>query len=281
MMAMAHSGEGSCQAMMTIQAPKSTVSLGGGPSMMGPQHSHHHPSSSSRPSSTASLSSMAENDGRGGASSSVQGSVFTFPTPKKSNQRPGRRRHPSQIPPPPPNSIQTQHTRKSNSHRAKHTSIQREYQLLQSQTILLIGTASLGFVLFLLFTLPLAALVGLTVMVTSLGACLLVASAAVKARYRLELEEHPLGLLRYLPSKVQSHLTEKSLHDCLSPSGSMESLASLASQLNNNGSSVSLSSMSQYGSRGSLASLASRRDQPRGRQQQQQQGRQRQQRIKE
>ena len=62
----------------------------------------------------------------------------------------------------------------------KTTTTQKEYRLLQSQTLLLVGTATLGFVLFLLFTLPFAALVSLTVMVTSMGACLLVASSAAK-----------------------------------------------------------------------------------------------------
>ncbi len=103
----------------------------------------------------------------------------------------------------------------------------REYQLLQSQTLFLIATAALSFVLFLLFTLPFAALIGLTVMVTSLGALLLVAYAAVKTKYHMELE-HPLGLIRHLPPTVQTHLTEKSLHSCLSPKPSSESLSSLS-----------------------------------------------------
>ena len=105
--------------------------------------------------------------------------------------------------------------------------IHREYQLLQSQTVFLIATAVLSFVLFLLFTLPFAALIGLTIMVTSLGALLLVAYAAVKTKYRIELE-HPLGLIRHLPPTVQTHLTEKSLHSCLSPKPSSESLSSLS-----------------------------------------------------
>ena len=179
-------------------------------------------------SSTASLSSMAAATS-GGAS--VENSVFTFPTPQRSNQRrprDGRRR-------PPPR---------------KTKDIQREYQLLQSQTLLLVGTASLSFVIFLLFTLPLGALIGLTVMVSSLGACLLVASAAVKTRYQLEML-HPMGLVRYLPEKIRAHLTEMSLHECLSPSGSMESLTSLKRIASKESLSTCNSS-----SKGSIASMA-------------------------
>mmetsp|Transcript_50903 Transcript_50903/g.108442 ORF Transcript_50903/g.108442 Transcript_50903/m.108442 type:complete len:123 (-) Transcript_50903:207-575(-) len=117
--------------------------------------------------------------------------------------------------------------------------------MYQRQTLLLLTTAALSFLLFLLFTLPLAALVGLTILVTSLGACLLVASAAVKTRYELELR-HPLGLVRYLPESLRACLTEKSLHDCLSPSGSVESLPSLSRA--NHGSKGSLSSLSQQNS---------------------------------
>lgn len=108
-----------------------------------------------------------------------------------------------------------------------NVNMHREYQLLQSQTLILIATAALSFILFVLFTLPFVALLGLTVMVTSLGALLLVTYAAVKTKYRIELE-HPLGLIRHLPPTVQTHLTEKSLHSCLSPKSSTESLSSLS-----------------------------------------------------
>ena len=120
----------------------------------------------------------------------------------------------------------------------------KEYRLLQSQALLLAGTALLGFALFLLFTLPLAALVGLTVMVTSMGACLLVASSAAKAWYEIQLE-HPLGLIRHLPPTARAYLTEKSLNEVLCPSASAESLPSLSSTLSRHNSS----------SRGSLSSL--------------------------
>lgn len=188
--------------------------------------------------STASLPNLAASGSGPGGTANHSFSDNNFPTPRKTNQRPSsdaRRRPP---------------TRKAKK-------IRREYQLLQSQTLLLVGTASLGFLLFLLFTLPLAALVGLTVMVTSLGACLLVAFAAAKTRYRLELE-HPLGLVRYLPETVRAYLTEKSLHDCLSKSGSGQSLASLARSNHSSFSRDSLSILSQNhsSSMGSLASLA-------------------------
>ena len=147
----------------------------------------------------------------------VENSIFTFPTPPRNSNRQRKR--------PPENNKA------------------REYELLKSQTLLLIGTAGIGFVLFLLFTLPIQALVGLTILISSLGACVLVATSAIKTKYQLELE-HPLGLVRHLPEKIRCHLTEVSLHDCLSPSGSMESLTTL-SQL---GSKDSLSSMSQNNS---------------------------------
>jgi len=147
----------------------------------------------------------------------IENSIFTFPTPPRNCNR-LRQRPPA------------------------HDKA-REYELLKSQTLLLVGTASIGFLLFLLFTLPIQALIGLTILISSLGACVLVATSAIKTKYQLELE-HPLGLVRHLPEKIRSHLTEVSLHDCLSPSGSMESLTTL-SQL---GSKDSLSSMSQNNS---------------------------------
>lgn len=211
---------------MTIPTSKSMSGLGASSSFIPPPPPP-------RRTSTTSLSSMVASSSVGGGGS-VSNSVFSsFPTPRKSNQkrtaRDGQRRPPTRT--------------------AKN--MRREYQILQSQTLLLVGTASLSFLLFLLFTLPFAALIGLTVMITSLGACLLVASAAVKTRYHLELE-HPLGLVRYLPESLRAHLTEKSLHDCLSPSGSKDSLVSLTQS--NSG---SLSSMSQHNSssKGSLSSI--------------------------
>lgn len=104
----------------------------------------------------------------------------------------------------------------------------REYRLLQSQTMLLAGTAMVGFILFLLFALPVYALVGLTACVTSMGACLLVASSAVRTWYELQLE-HPLGLIRHLPHTARAYLTQKSLNEVLCPSASTESLPSLLS----------------------------------------------------
>ena len=183
---------------------------------------------------------------------STKNSVSTYlPTPRRRNAMPqrtsssddGRRRRrvglPQSHPPPgrrvPPPVVHMV---------GKTTTTQKEYRLLQSQTLLLVGTATLGFVLFLLFTLPFAALVGLTVMVTSMGACLLVASSAAKAWYEIQLE-HPLGLIRHLPPTAREYLTEKSLNEVLCPSASAESLPSLSSTLSRNNSS----------SRGSLLSL--------------------------
>ena len=110
----------------------------------------------------------------------------------------------------------------------KTGNLKREYKIRQSQTLLLLITTTISFFLFLLFTLPFYALVGLTVMITFFGLGIVVATSAIKTRYLLELE-HPLGLLRYLPQKVRVPLTEKSLHDCLiSPSASLNSLKSLS-----------------------------------------------------
>jgi len=96
--------------------------------------------------------------------------------------------------------------------------------------------------LFLLFTLPVGALIGLTLMVSSFGACVLVLASLLKTRYQMELQ-HPLGLIRHLPDTLQTHLTEKTLHEVLSPSASMDSLVSL--------------SIAQKGSRESLATIES------------------------
>ena len=209
---------------MSMHSSKSTGRLGGTP-----LSSHQQPSPSLRSSTTSLSMASSNNRGGGSANNPVENSIFTFPTPQKSNvKRSGggqQQRRQQQGPP----------TRKAKN-------IQREYQLLQSQTILLVCTASLGFILFLLFTLPIGALIGLTVMVTSLGACLLLASSAIKTKYQLEMQ-HPLGLVRYLPETIRAHLTEKSLHECLSPSASMESFGSI-SQQNNHSSKDSLSSCS-------------------------------------
>ena len=165
-------------------------------------------------------------------------SFFTFPTPRKSNQKRPVARDGGQ------------------KRRRAPTPKGREVQVLHKQVLLLLGTATMSFILFLLFTLPPIALVGLTVMVTSLGACLVVAYALVKTRYHLELDTHPLGLIRYLPESIQSLLTEKSLNDCLSPSGSRESLDSL-SQSNYFSSKDSLASYNTSSSKGSAGSLSS------------------------
>eukprot|EP00574_Skeletonema_japonicum_P002033 CAMPEP_0201739282 /NCGR_PEP_ID=MMETSP0593-20130828/45699_1 /ASSEMBLY_ACC=CAM_ASM_000672 /TAXON_ID=267983 /ORGANISM="Skeletonema japonicum, Strain CCMP2506" /LENGTH=690 /DNA_ID=CAMNT_0048233545 /DNA_START=48 /DNA_END=2121 /DNA_ORIENTATION=- len=90
-------------------------------------------------------------------------------------------------------------------------SLRRQYQLLQSQTILLLGGSALGLLLFLFFALPLAAFVSFALMIASIGALVPVASSAARARYELEMQ-HPLGLLRYLPESLRVLLTETSLH---------------------------------------------------------------------
>lgn len=223
------------------------------------------PPTPTRRSSTTSLSSMgmmASSSVVGGGCTISSNSVCsTFPTPRKTNvkyqgqgsnvsARSDDVYQPQQ---------QQQRPRQNNDHndvpptrKAKH--IQREYQLLQSQTLLLLGTAFASFLLFLLFTLPFAALIGLTVMITSLGACFLVAFSAAKTRYQLELQ-HPLGLVRYLPEKIRSHLTEKSLHDCLSQSSSKESLTSLSRCQSKESLASMGQTMYQVSSKGSLSSM--------------------------
>ena len=104
-----------------------------------------------------------------------------------------------------------------------------EYKQLQQKLFIFSTAFLLGFVLFLLSILSPLSLVGLTISITSLGACFVVSCAAIKTRYHIELE-HPLGLVRHLPPNVRTHLTEKSLHECLSPVGSYESLATLSQQ---------------------------------------------------
>jgi hypothetical protein len=123
-----------------------------------------------------------------------------------------------------------------------------QYKQLQ-QKLIIFGTAfTLGFVLFLLSILSPLALIGLTILITSLGACFVVSCAAVKTRYHLELE-HPLGLVRHLPPNIRTNLTEKSLHECLSPVGSYESLATLSQQHSSKDSLSSLNSVTKNSSR--------------------------------
>jgi len=132
----------------------------------------------------------------------------------------------------------------------------REYRILRSQTLLLAGATTLGFLLFILFTLPIGALIGLGVMITSILSCILVTSSAAKTWYELQLD-HPLGLLQHLPSTAREYLIEKSLTEVLCPALSSESLLSLR----NSSSKRSLHSLglslSQHNSsfKGSLSSL--------------------------
>ncbi len=91
-------------------------------------------------------------------------------------------------------------------------SLNRQYQLLRSQIIILLGTSTLGLILFLFYALPLLAFLSLLLMVSSMGALLPVAISFVRARYELEME-HPLGLVRYLPDSLRTFLTETTLHE--------------------------------------------------------------------
>lgn len=94
-------------------------------------------------------------------------------------------------------------------------SLRRQYQILENQTYLLLGSTSIGFLLFLVFTLPLFALISLALMAASLAALIPVASSAIQTRYQLEMEQ-PLGLLRYLPDSIRILLTETTLHEYMS-----------------------------------------------------------------
>ena len=129
----------------------------------------------------------------------------------------------------------------------------REYRILRSQTLLLVGASTLGFLLFILFTLPIGALIGLAVMITSFLSCILVTSSAAKTWYKIQLE-HPVGLLQHLPSTAREYLIEKSLTEVLCPALSSESLLSLrnSSSLHSLGLSLSQHNSS---SKGSLSSL--------------------------
>jgi hypothetical protein len=132
----------------------------------------------------------------------------------------------------------------------------REYRILRSQTLLLAGATTLGFILFILFTLPIGALIGLAIMMTSFLSCILVISSAAKTWYEIQLE-HPLGLLQHLPSTAREYLIEKSLTEVLCPAMSSESLLSLRNS-SSKGSLHSLGlSLSQHNSssKGSLSSL--------------------------
>ncbi|KAL7430246.1 hypothetical protein ACHAXH_001290, partial [Discostella pseudostelligera] len=91
-------------------------------------------------------------------------------------------------------------------------SLHRQYQLLRSQIILLLGSSGLGLILFLFYALPLVAFLSLVLMVSSMGALLPVAISFVRARYEMEME-HPLGLVRYLPDSLRVFLTETTLHE--------------------------------------------------------------------
>eukprot|EP00804_Cyclotella_cryptica_P007070 CCRYP_014503-RA/>CCRYP_014503-RA protein AED:0.19 eAED:0.19 QI:0/-1/0/1/-1/1/1/0/459 len=90
--------------------------------------------------------------------------------------------------------------------------LRRQYRILESQTYLLLGTSSIGFILFLIFVLPFFALISLAMMIVSLAALGPVALSALRTRYQIELE-HPLGLLRYLPDSIRIMLTETTLHE--------------------------------------------------------------------
>ena len=102
--------------------------------------------------------------------------------------------------------------RRSRSNSLSNPNLQRQYQLLRSQIMLLLGSASLGLMLFLFYALPLAAFISLGLMLSSAGALVPVARSILRARYELEME-HPLGLTRYLPESLRVMLTETSLHD--------------------------------------------------------------------
>eukprot|EP00986_Skeletonema_menzelii_P010276 scaffold5003_cov69-Skeletonema_menzelii.AAC.1 len=69
---------------------------------------------------------------------------------------------------------------KPSHYKPKNNNLKREYKIRQSQTLLLLITATISFLLFLLFTLPFYALVGLTMMTTFLGLGIVVATSALK-----------------------------------------------------------------------------------------------------
>lgn len=92
------------------------------------------------------------------------------------------------------------------------TSLQRQYRILRSQILLLLGSSALGLLLFLFYALPLAAFVSLIFFVLSLGALLPVFSQMAMAQYQLEMQ-YPLGLVRHLPDSLRIMLTETTLHE--------------------------------------------------------------------
>ena len=119
-----------------------------------------------------------------------------------------------------PLSIRRRSSNSSSSQRGVAASIdlRRQYRLLRTQVILLLGSTVVGLVLFLFYALPLAAFVSLALMVSSIGALIPVATTAVRARYELELDQ-PLGLTRYLPDSLRVYLTETSLHEFMTDPG--------------------------------------------------------------
>lgn len=177
------------------------------------------------------------------------------PTPTKSNRQQKRRSSDntadSRARRPPSSTRSQQH------HQTRKKNIQREYNLLKHQLLLTITLTLIGFILFLLFTLSAPALIGLTILITSLGAVCIIATSAIKTRYYIELNEHPLGLIRYLPEVIRNHLVEKSLHECLSPCGSMVSLNSQYVYSSKGSLTTLNSSQGNFSSRGSLNSLNS------------------------
>lgn len=92
------------------------------------------------------------------------------------------------------------------------TTLQRQYRILRSQIILLLGSSAMGLLLFLFYALPLAAFASLIFFVLSLGALLPVFSQMAMAQYQLEMQ-HPLGLVRHLPDSLRIMLTETTLHE--------------------------------------------------------------------
>lgn len=115
-----------------------------------------------------------------------------------------------------PINVRRRHSRRrsssNNNASASAPSLHRQYQLLRSQMILLLGSSALGLILFLFYALPLIAFMSLVLMVSSMGALLPVAISFVRARYEMEME-HPLGLVRYLPDSLRIFLTETTLHE--------------------------------------------------------------------
>jgi hypothetical protein len=104
---------------------------------------------------------------------------------------------------------------RSHNRGCRPQSLRRQYQILENQIYLLLGSTSIGFILFLVFTLPFFALISLALMAVSLAALVPVASTTIRTRYQLEMEQ-PMGLLRYLPDSIRVLLTETTLHEYMS-----------------------------------------------------------------